>query len=47
MIFTYVLIPGRGAQSVTTNGCLTADQGAVSLIPARYDTLVKIDHEIN
>ena len=47
MIFTYLLIPGRVAQSVTIDACLTADQGAVSLIPARFDPFVKIDHEIN
>ena len=47
MIFTYVLIPGRVAPSVTTDACLAADQGPVSLIPAWSDTFVKIDHEIN
>ena len=47
MIFTYLLIPGRLAQSVTTDACLIADQGTVSLIPARSDTFVKIDPEIN
>ena len=47
MIFTYVLIPGRGAQSVTTNACLTADQGGSEFDPGRSDTFVKIDHEIN
>ena len=42
-------IPGRVAQSVTclaTDACLTADPGVVSSIPARYHTLVEIDHEI-
>ena len=41
--------PGRVAQSVTclaTDACLTADPGVASLIPARYHTFVKIDHEI-
>ena len=47
MIFTYLLIPDRVAQSVTTDACLLQIKGAVSLIPARSDTFVKIDHEIN
>ena len=36
-------------QSVTclaTNACLTADPGVASLIPARSNTFVEIDHEI-
>ena len=42
-------IPGRVAQSVTclaTDASLTADPGVVSLIPARSNTFVEIDHEI-
>ena len=41
--------PGRVAQSVTclaTDGCLTADPGVASSIPARSHTFVEIDHEI-
>ena len=41
--------PGRVAQSVTclaTDACLTADPGVASSIPARYHTVVEIDHEI-
>ena len=41
--------PGSVAQSVTclaTDGCLTADPGVTSSIPARYHTFVEIDHEI-
>ena len=41
--------PGRVGQSVTClaiDACLTADPGVVSSIPARYHTLVEIDHEI-
>ena len=40
---------GRRAQSVTclaTDGCLTADPGVPSLIPARSHNFVEIDHEI-
>ena len=42
-------IPGRLAQSVTcltTDACLTADPGVVSLIPARFHTFMEIDYEI-
>ena len=42
-------VPGHVAHSVmclTTDACLTADPGVVSLIPARSHTLVEIDHEI-
>ena len=42
-------MPGRVAQSVTclaTDVCLTADQGVLSLIPARFHTFLEIDHEI-
>ena len=41
--------PGHVAQSVTcltTDVCLTADPGVTSLIPARSQTFVRIDHEI-
>ena len=40
---------GREAQSVmclATDACLTADPGVASLIPARSQTFVEIDHEI-
>ena len=49
MILHNVLIPGRVAQSVTTDACLTADQGGSEFDPgpARSDTFVKIDREIN
>ena len=43
------VIPGHLAQSViclATDASLTADQGVVSLIPARSHTFVEIDHEI-
>ena len=33
MIFTYLLVPGRLAQSVTTDACLTADQGVSEFDP--------------
>ena len=33
VIFTYVLKPGRVAQSVTTDACLTADQGGSEFDP--------------
>ena len=33
MIFTYLLIPDRLAQSVTTDACLTADQGVSEFDP--------------
>ena len=33
VIFTYVLMPGRVAQSVTTDACLTADQGGSEFDP--------------
>ena len=42
-------ISGSVAQSVTclaTDAHLTADPGMASLIPARFHTLVEIDHEI-
>ena len=42
-------LPGCVAQSVTclaADGCLTADPGVASLIPARSHTFVEIDHEI-
>ena len=45
----YQLKPGRVAQSVmclTTDACLIADPGVASSIPARYHTLVEIDHEM-
>ena len=48
-LFDPLLLPGRVAQSVTclaTDACLTADPGVASSIPARYHTLVEIDHEI-
>ena len=41
--------PGRVEQSVTclaTNANLTADPGVASLIPARSNIFVEIDHEI-
>ena len=41
--------PGHVAQVVrclATDGCLTADPGVMSLIPARSHTFVEIDHEI-
>ena len=41
---------GRVAQSVTclaTDASVTADPGVASSIPARSNTLVKIDHEIS
>ena len=41
--------PGHVAQWVTclaTDACLTADQGAASLIPAQSHTFMEIDHEI-
>ena len=41
--------PGRVAQSVmclVTDGCLTADPGVASSIPAQSHTFVEIDHEI-
>ena len=41
--------PDRVAQLVTclvTDANLSADTGVASLIPARYHTFVKIDHEI-
>ena len=41
--------PGRVAQSVTclaTDASLIADPGVASLIPARSNTFVEIDHEI-
>ena len=41
--------PGRVAQTVmclAPDASLTADQGVVSLIPARSHTFVEIDHEI-
>ena len=46
---TFLNLPGHVAQSVTclaTDACLTADPGVASSIPARYHTLVAIDHEI-
>ena len=51
MLFMFYLEtrPGRVAQSVTclaTDACLTADPGVASSIPARYHTIVEIDHEI-
>ena len=42
-------LPGLIAQSVTclaTDASLTADPGVASLIPARFHTLVEIDHEL-
>ena len=42
-------VPCRIAQSVTclaTDASLTADPGVPSLIPARSNTFVEIDHEI-
>ena len=33
MIFTYLLIPGRVDQPVTTDVCLTADQGGSEFEP--------------
>ena len=45
----HLFIPGRVAQSVTclaTDACLTADPVVASSIPARFHTLVEIDHEI-
>ena len=45
----FLFLPGRVAQSVkclATDACLTADPGVTNLIPARYHTLVEIDHEI-
>ena len=47
MILTYLLIPGRVAQMVTTDACLTADQGGSEFDPGPSLTFVKIDHEIN
>ena len=47
-MFLY-LLPGRVAQSVAclaTDARLTADSGDASLIPARSDTFMEIDHEI-
>ena len=41
--------PGHVAQLGTclaTDACLTADPGVASLIPARSNTFVEIDHEI-
>ena len=49
LYFYDLLSPGRVAQSVTclaTDGCLTADPGVASSVPARYHTFVEIDHEI-
>ena len=43
------ILPGRVAQSVTclaTDASLTADLKVASLIPARSNTFVEIDHEI-
>ena len=48
-LFTLLELPGHVAQSVmclATDACLTADPGIPSLIPARYHTIVEIDHEI-
>ena len=42
-------MPGRIAQSVmrlATDACLTANPGVASLISARSNTFVEIDHEI-
>ena len=42
-------MPGGIAQSITcltTDACLTADQGVASLIPTRSHTFVEIDCEI-
>ena len=39
-------IPGRVAQSVTSDAKLTADPGVASSIPVRSHTFVEIDHEI-
>ena len=46
---TSVTVPGRVAQSVmclATDGCLTADPGVASSIPAWSHTFLEIDHEI-
>ena len=48
-MYSYLVVPGRVAQSVTclaTDVCLTADSGAAILIPAQSHTFVKIGHEI-
>ena len=45
----YADLPGHVAQSVTflaTNASLTADPGFASLILARSNTFVEIDHEL-
>ena len=50
MIFTRLLIPGRVAQSVTTDACLTADQGVSEFDPGPVRYFCEdneIDHEIN
>ena len=47
--FTSCCVAGHIEQSVTclvTDGCLTADPGVASLIPARSLTFMEIDHEI-
>ena len=49
VLFCWVILPGRVAQSVTclaTDASLTTDPGVASLILARPHTLVEIDHEI-
>ena len=49
LLYTYIKMPGRVAQSVTclaTDACLTADPGVASSIPVRSHTFVEIDHEM-
>ena len=49
ILYPQPMEPGRVAQSVmclATDACLTADPGVASSIPARYHTLVEIDHGI-
>ena len=36
--------PGRVAQCLATDACLTADPGVASSIQAQYHTFVEIDH---
>ena len=48
-VFSFLLVPGRVAQSVTwlaTDASLTADPVVASSTPARSHTFVEIDNEI-
>ena len=46
MLVSHVWSMQQMVTCLTTDVCLTADPGVVSLIPARSHTLLEIDHDI-